>query len=202
MMSKSKIEKYIEKIEQDFVLNYQAETEKIIAKKTEDFKLKASELKTKTLEKIEKEKSDTLATTKQALDFEAKSKGEALKSLMIEEIYHDVFTSIKELSGPSLLDYVYRLLAKENLIGHHRLLVKKVNFDKYNRALSKEGNADLLNAKFKGLSFTLEIYDDAVEEGFIVEDKDFDLYFDFKDLINKHKETHAFAIYQKLFGDK
>lgn len=201
-MSKSKIELYIEKIEQDFVLNYEAETTKILAKKEEEYLKKAEELKTKTLEKIEKEQRETLSTTKQALDFEEKSKGEALKSLMINEIYDEVSVKMTNLTGNELLDYVYRLISKENLKGHHRLLVKKANFEKYNKALSNKTNADLLNAKFKDASFTLEIYDDAVEEGFIVEDKDFDLYFDFTSLVNKHKEEHAFAIYQKLFGDK
>lgn len=201
-MSKSKIELYIEKIEQDFVNNYEAETTKLLAKKEEEYLKKAEELKAKTLDKLEKETRETLATTKQALDFEEKSKGEALKSLMITEIYQEVSNKMKNLSGAELLEYVYRLIAKENLKGHHKILVKKSNFDKYFVALSKKDNADLLNAKFKDVNFTLEIYDDAVEDGFIVEDKDFDLYFDFNDLINKHKEEHAFEIYQKLFGDK
>ncbi|MFA5502982.1 MAG: hypothetical protein GX807_00880 [Erysipelotrichia bacterium] len=201
-MSKSKVEKYIEKVERDFVLSYEAETESLLKQKEAEFALELSKIKTKALEKIEKEKSETLSTTKQALDFESASKGEALKSLMIEEIYQEGLAKIKTLKGPALFDFVYRLIAKEKLSGHHRLLVKKANFEKYNQALSDKSNADLLNQKFKDVSFTLEVYDDAVEEGFIIEDEKFDLYFDFKDLLSKHKDTHAFEIYQRLFGGK
>lgn len=201
-MSKTKIEKYIEKVEQEFVLNFEAETEIILKQKRETFEKEVKELRAKTLDKTAKEQKDTIATTKQALEFEEKSKGEALKSLMIEEIYEDTYTRITSLDGRDLLEFVALLLAKENFKGEHRLLVKKGNFDKYNKALSKKDNADLLNEMIKGAKFTLEIYDDAVDQGFIVEDKEFDIYFDFKTILEKHKQAHAFEIYQKLFGDK
>ncbi len=201
-MSKTKIEKYIEQVEKDFVLNYEAETEAILKNKEEVFKHESADLKTRTLDKANKDQRETLATTKQALEFEAKSKGEALKSLMIEEIYHDVFTRLKSLKGQELLGFVASLISKENLKGEHRILVRKANFDKYNEALTSKVNADLLNKKFEGVHFKLDVYEDAVEEGFIIEDKEFDLYFDFKNLVDKHKEEHAFTIYQQLFGDK
>lgn len=201
-MSKTKIEKYIEIVEKDFVLAYEAETENLIANKQEAFKRTEEELKHKTLEAALKEQKETLATTKQALEFEAKSKGEALKSLMIEKIYHDVFMNIKDLKGEELLEFVAALLKAESLKGEHRLLVRKMNFDKFNHALTKKDNCDLLNAKISGAKFKLEIYDDAVEEGFIIEDDQYDLYFDFHNLVEKHKEAHAFSVYQQLFGDK
>lgn len=201
-MSKTKIEKYIEQVEKDFVLNYEAETEAILKNKEDIFKRESIELKTRTLDKATKDQKETLATTKQALEFEAKSKGEALKSLMIEEIYQDVFTKLKSLKGEGLLEFVASLIRKEALKGDHRILVRKANFDKYNEALTNKVNADLLNQKFDDIHFKLDVYEDAVEEGFIIEDKEFDLYFDFKNLVNKHKEEHAFTIYQQLFGDK
>lgn len=201
-MSKSKIEQYIEQVEKDFVLNYEAETEKIIATKRESFKRETEELETKTVTKAKKEQANTLATTKQALEFEAKSKGEAQKSLMIEAIYHDVYENIKSLSGKALFEFVVGLLEKEQLKGHHRLLVKKGNFQKFYDALSSKTNCDLLNQKLSHVTFSLEVYDDAVEQGFIVEDQEFDLHFDFKSLVEKHKEANAFKIYQQLFGDK
>lgn len=201
-MSKSKIEQYIEQVEKDFVLNYEAETEKIIATKRESFKRETEELETKTVTKAKKEQANTLATTKQALEFEAKSKGEAQKSLMIEAIYHDVYENIKSLSGKALFEFVVGLLEKEQLKGHHRLLVKKGNFQKFYDALSSKTNCDLLNQKLSHVTFSLEVYDDAVEQGFIVEDQEFDLHFDFKSLVEKHKEVNAFKIYQQLFGDK
>jgi len=201
-MSKTKIEKYIEQVEKDFVLNYEAETEKLLADKEALFNAEVKELKEKVVQKAKSEQKETLATTKQALDFEEKSKGEALKSLMIEEIYDDVFAKLQGLEGQHLLDLVAGLIAKENLTGEHRILVKKVNLSKFKKALSNKTDCDLLNAKVNNATFKLAVYDDAVDEGFIVEDQVFDLYFDFKTLVEKHKEEHAFAIYQKLFGDK
>lgn len=201
-MSKTKIEKYIEQVEKDFVLNYEAETEKLLADKEALFNAEVKELKEKVVQKAKSEQKETLDTTKQALDFEEKSKGEALKSLMIEEIYDDVFAKLQGLEGQHLLDLVAGLIAKENLTGEHRILVKKVNLSKFKKALSNKTDCDLLNAKVNNATFKLAVYDDAVDEGFIVEDQVFDLYFDFKTLVEKHKEEHAFAIYQKLFGDK
>lgn len=201
-MSKTKIEKYIEQVEKDFVLNYEAETEKLLADKEALFNAEVKELKEKVVQKAKSEQKETLATTKQALDFEEKSKGEALKSLMIEEIYDDVFAKLQGLEGQHLLDLVAGLIAKENLTGEHRILVKKANLSKFKKALSNKTECDLLNAKVNNATFKLAVYDDAVDEGFIVEDQVFDLYFDFKTLVEKHKEEHAFAIYQKLFGDK
>jgi len=201
-MNNTKIERHIHKIEKDFALSYEAETERLLAKLQADFKSEADELKTKTLAKSKGEQKEIIATTKQALDFEEKSKGEALKALMIEEIYDDVFVRLHSLEGKELLDLVSGLIAKENLKGDHRILVRKSNLAKFSKVLSDKSNCDLLNAKFKDATFSLEVYDDAVEEGFIVEDKVFDLYFDFKALVEKHKEVHAFEIYQKLFGDK
>lgn len=201
-MSKTKIEKYIEQVEKDFVLNYEAETEKLLADKEALFNAEVKELKEKVVQKAKSEQKETLATTKQALDFEEKSKGEALKSLMIEEIYDDVFAKLQGLEGQHLLDLVAGLIAKENLTGEHRILVKKANLSKFKKALSNKTDCDLLNAKVNNATFKLAVYDDAVDEGFIVEDQVFDLYFDFKTLVEKHKEEHAFAIYQKLFGDK
>ncbi|MGE4341555.1 MAG: hypothetical protein AB7E23_00460 [Bacilli bacterium] len=201
-MSKTKIEKYIEQVEKDFVLNYEAETEKLLADKEALFNAEVKELKEKVVQKAKSEQKETLATTKQALEFEEKSKGEALKSLMIEEIYDDVFAKLQGLEGQHLLDLVAGLIAKENLTGEHRILVKKVNLSKFKKALSNKTDCDLLNAKVNNATFKLAVYDDAVDEGFIVEDQVFDLYFDFKTLVEKHKEEHAFAIYQKLFGDK
>lgn len=201
-MSKTKIEKYIEQVEKDFVLNYEAETEKLLADKEALFNAEVKELKEKVVQKAKSEQKETLATTKQALDFEEKSKGEALKSLMIEEIYDDVFAKLQGLEGQHLLDLVAGLIAKENLTGEHRILVKKVNLSKFKKALSNKTDCDLLNAKVNNATFKLAVYDDAVDEGFIVEDQVFDLYFDFKTLVEKHKEEYAFAIYQKLFGDK
>jgi hypothetical protein len=201
-MSKTKIEQYIEQVEKDFVLNYEAETEKLLADKEALFNAEVKELREKVVQKAKSEQKETLATTKQALDFEEKSKGEALKSLMIEEIYDDVFAKLQGLEGQHLLDLVAGLIAKENLTGEHRILVKKANLSKFKKALSNKTDCDLLNAKVNNATFKLAVYDDAVDEGFIVEDQVFDLYFDFKTLVEKHKEEHAFAIYQKLFGDK
>ena len=201
-MNKTKIEQYIEKVEKDFVLNFEAETEAMLVKKQDFFVSETKEMKEKALSKARNEQKEALATTKQALDFEEKSKGEALKSLMIEEIYDDVFLKLKSLQGSDLFELVAGLIKKEKLSGHHRLLVKKANYDKFKKALSKKDNCDLLNETISEATFKLEVYDDAVEEGFIVEDKVFDLYFDFKALVEKHKEKHAFEIYQKLFGEQ
>ncbi len=199
-MSKTKIEKYIDKIEKEFVLNFEAETAKILEQKQADFDRDSAELKEKTLKRIKKEQDEVLATTQQALDFEEKSKGEALKSLMIEEIYEDVLSKLKSLEGEHLRKLVVRLIESESLTGKHRLLVRKANYDKFYQALSDKENCDLLNKELKNTTCHLEIYDDAVELGFIVEDREFDLVFDFQALIENHKQVHAFDIYTRLFG--
>ena len=59
-MSKTKIEKYIEQVEKDFVLNYEAETEAILKNKEDIFKRESIELKTRTLDKATKDQKETL----------------------------------------------------------------------------------------------------------------------------------------------
>lgn len=130
---------------------------------------------------------------------------EQVRQELVVEVFNEVFTKLSLLKDKDLLDFVARLISKEKTKGDEVILVSRQNYQKYLNAFSTHKDPlqlDLLNSVAKHYHFSLSKEPTHVEEGFLLSSKEFDLIFDFKEIVSEYQKTHEQRIYNELFKDE
>lgn len=130
---------------------------------------------------------------------------EQVRQELVVEVFNEVFTKLSLLKDKDLLDFVAHLISKEKTKGDEVILVSRQNYQKYLNAFSTHKDPlqlDLLNSFAKDYHFTLSKEATHVEEGFLLSSKEFDLIFDFKEIVSEYQKTHEQRIYNELFKDE
>lgn len=130
---------------------------------------------------------------------------EQVRQEIVVSLFNDVTLKLAALEGEDLLNFVAHLIAKESVNGDEVMLVSKRNFNKFVSALSskKDGNnLDLLNAKNAKFNFTLSKEPTHISEGFLLSTKEYDLIFDFSEIVINYQKKHEQRIYNELFKDE
>ncbi|OQC50058.1 MAG: V-type proton ATPase subunit E [Tenericutes bacterium ADurb.Bin024] len=130
---------------------------------------------------------------------------EQVRQEIVVETFDKVAAKLAELEGKELLAFVTNLINKENVSGSEVIHVSRRNFKKFVSALSstKDGaNLDLLNKANAKYKFTLSKEPTHVDEGFLLSAKQYDLIFDFNEIVGIYQRTHEQRIYNELFKDE
>lgn len=130
---------------------------------------------------------------------------EQVRQELVVEVFHEVYTKLSGLKDKALLAFVIHLISKEKVKGDEVFLVSRQNFAKFLNALSSTKDPlklDLLNKTNTNYNFTLSKEPTHVEEGFLLSSKEFDLIFDFKEIVNEYQKANEQRIYNELFKDE
>jgi len=130
---------------------------------------------------------------------------EQVRQEIVVETFNKVAAKLAELEGKELLLFVTNLINNENVSGSEVIHVARRNFKKFVTALSstKDGaNLDLLNKANAKYKFTLSKEPTHVAEGFLLSAKQYDLIFDFNEIVGIYQRTHEQRIYNELFKDE
>lgn len=130
---------------------------------------------------------------------------EQVRQELVVGVFDEVYEKLSALKDKALLSFVTRLINSEKVVGNEVIYVSKLNFDKYLSALSgnkKADHLDLLNAANKEYKFTLSKEPTHVIEGFLLSGKEYDLIFDFKEIVTLYQKENEQRIYNELFKDE
>ena len=130
---------------------------------------------------------------------------EQVRQELVVDVFAEVFDHLKALEGKDLLAYIVFLIAKEKVKGDEVILVSKANYKKYLAALSSTKDPlklDLLNKNAANYKFSLSQEPTHVEEGFLLSSKEFDLIFDFNEIVKAYQKVNEQRIYNELFKDE
>ncbi|MDY0277639.1 MAG: V-type ATP synthase subunit E family protein [Acholeplasma sp.] len=152
---------------------------------------------------VRKDSQKEIKTKERLLFFETKQAELLAKQSVIDDVFKKVEEKITNLIDDDLLDYVYKSLKKEELVGNEIFYTNKEEYKKFLKALSSETakksvDLDKLNALLK-TKLVLSNQPIDVKGGFIIESKDFDLNFTIEEVISKLREKHEGSIIKELF---
>lgn len=144
-----------------------------------------------------------IATKERMLAFEKKQAELLAKQSVLTEIFNKVYEKLNQLEGKDLLKYVANKIKEVNYVGNEIMYVNKNEYNKYLKALStKEKNQlvelDQLNA-ILNTQFQLSNEPIDIENGFLLEGKDFDLNFATNEIVKKLRDKHEREIAKELF---
>lgn len=144
-----------------------------------------------------------IATKERMLAFEKKQAELLAKQSVLTEIFNKVYEKLNQLEGKDLLKYVANKIKEVNYVGNEIMYVNKKEYNKYLKALStKEKNQlvelDQLNA-ILNTQFQLSNEPIDIENGFLLEGKDFDLNFATNEIVKKLRDKHEREIAKELF---
>lgn len=116
------------------------------------------------------------------------------KTVVMDEIFERAYQTIKTLDDKRFLVFITKLIEKESLDGDE---VVQVNQDEYKRyvKLIKQVNANLKT------KFTVSEKPVKIDSGFLLVGKDYDLNFDFHELINLIRKRYEKQLATSLFSE-
>ncbi len=125
------------------------------------------------------------------------------KQKLISSIFSELSQYLSNISKEDFFKYVKHSILNETISGDETIALAKHDYQKYASTLSsKSGNlveADLLNqALGKNYHLKLTQSDMAVDSGFLLMGKDFDLNFSFKETLDKLAAKYEKTIYEEL----
>ena len=144
-----------------------------------------------------------IATKERMLAFEKKQAELLAKQSVLTEIFNKVYEKLNQLEGKDLLKYVANKIKEVNYVGNEIMYVNKNEYNKYLKALStkekkKLVELDQLNA-ILNTQFQLSNEPIDIENGFLLEGKDFDLNFATNEIVKKLRDKHEREIAKELF---
>lgn len=139
---------------------------------------------------------------KKKLEFDLKGYNQKVKNDLLKEVFNEVYEELSSLEKNELLNFINILLKDFELEGLSSFIVNKEQEEKYLKALSSKydkDNLDLLNALNKSYNFSLKTDDLYFDNGFMLVSEDFDLIFNFEEIVANYKTKYEKEIYKKLF---
>jgi len=139
---------------------------------------------------------------KKKLEFDLKGYNQKVKNDLLKEVFNEVYEELSSLEKNELLNFINILLKDFELEGLSSFIVNKEQEEMYLKALSSKydkDNLDLLNALNKSYNFSLKTDDLYFDNGFMLVSEDFDLIFNFEEIVANYKTKYEKEIYKKLF---
>lgn len=139
---------------------------------------------------------------KKKLEFDLKGYNQKVKNDLLKEVFNEVYEELSSLEKNELLNFINILLKDFELEGLSSFIVNKEQEEKYLKALSSKydkDNLDLLNALNKSYNFSLKTDVLYFDNGFMLVSEDFDLIFNFEEIVANYKTKYEKEIYKKLF---
>lgn len=139
---------------------------------------------------------------KKKLEFDLKGYNQKVKNDLLKEVFNEVYEELSSLEKNELLNFINILLKDFELEGLSSFIVNKEQEEKYLKALSSKydkDNLDLLNALNKSYNFSLKTDVLYFDNGFMLVSEDFDLIFNFEEIVANYKAKYEKEIYKKLF---
>lgn len=190
-------------------------TEQEVKKIQEETLQIVEELKKEELSKIQKRYNDVMNERKQHFDsniktFKKQMDNELIayerqaKQMVIFDLFNKIFERISKLEKDELRNFIVKLLKDQDIKGTETMVVSKKDYQRFLVALSSNGNntLDLLTKANKTYQFKLEVGNINFESGFLLVDKDYDLIFDFKEIVDRYQEQMEKQVYKELFDNE
>jgi len=148
--------------------------------------------------------TSTINTLKNKLDKEVIAYDRKVKFEIVQTIYDDVFNKIRKLEEKELLNLIKTIIDHDEIIGTETIIVSKDNYNKYLKAFSSKSdpnNLDLINNINNKYNFQLRSAKLNFKDGFILENNEFDLIFNFNNIVNNHHKENQKRLYKELFDN-
>ncbi|MCL2522259.1 MAG: hypothetical protein FWE36_05295 [Erysipelotrichales bacterium] len=206
-MEKITIRDNIKKLSATSVANILSEA------KAEALKLKNSMIETalirceELLKSTESESKLLVEQKKTELSLSERQHTNKVRSEILDELSKEAIKQISTFEKAKLLDFVAQLILKEPSVnGTEIITVAKKDYQKFAEALASDSSkplvdADLLNKKLNNKKFKLQLSKDVadIRSGFMLVGTDFDLNFDFCNLIENAQVKLEAKLSDKLF---
>lgn len=187
--------KIIDSINENAIVEAKALKEKLIEETKVELtvQLKKEQFKSEQLVKQAKQDSERLLRDEVAIS----------KQQLIESIFTSLKAELKNLKPKDYFDYVVESIKSEDVQNDAEIRVNKKDYDLYAKILSsKKGDlvdADILNEKLgKGYQLKLSKTPIAIESGFMVIGKLYDLNFSLETRIENLAKKYEKTIYEAL----
>lgn len=148
--------------------------------------------------------TSTINTLKNKLDKEVIAYDRKVKFEIVQTIYDDVLNKIRKLEEKELLNLIKTIIDHDEIIGTETIIVSKDNYSKYLKAFSSKSdpnNLDLINNINNKYNFQLRSAKLNFKDGFILENNEFDLIFNFNNIVNNHHKENQKRLYKELFDN-
>lgn len=180
-----------------------------------DAKKEAKRIEDEVVNKAIKQKNDRISKAKsdanklinhqeKLLELEKRQAILTAKQNVIKDIFDQVLLRLNSFENKDLLNFVVKLIKEEEVIGNETIYVNKNDYNKYLKALSSNEKADLVDLDLlnKVLNTSFKLSNEAVNinDGFLLEGKDFDLNFSLTNVVNKLRDKHEREIAEELFN--
>lgn len=180
-----------------------------------DAKKEAKRIEDEVVNKAIKQKNDRISKAKsdanklinhqeKLLELEKRQAILTAKQNVIKDIFDQVLLRLNSFENKDLLNFVVKLIKEEEVIGNETIYVNKNDYNKYLKALSSNEKADLVDLDLlnKVLNTSFKLSNEAVNinDGFLLEGKDFDLNFSLTNAVNKLRDKHEREIAEELFN--
>ncbi|WP_026392077.1 V-type ATP synthase subunit E [Haploplasma modicum] len=155
------------------------------------------------VKKVEDDVLKQIEHQKKLVELEVRQSLLTNKQQILDQIFKEVLDKVEALEGKDLLNFVIKLITKEGFYGNEIIFTNKNTYDKLLAALStnKKGELtelDLLNKKI-GKNFKLSNKLVNINNGFLIEGTEYDLSFEFSEIVNKVRMKNEKAISLELF---
>jgi vacuolar-type H+-ATPase subunit E/Vma4 len=162
------------------------------------------------LDSFKKEQENVLKQVNREIVLEQSSISNELKNRALVNLKSKLIEYFKNLSGDSLFKTIVELISSSDLSGLSQvgIIVDKKDYTKYLSVLSSESKgssvvADKLNSAIKGkVKFNLLDTDAKIDVGFLLVTPDYDLSFNFIELIDIKQRDLELLIGRELFESK
>lgn len=180
-----------------------------------DAKKEAKRIEDEVVNKAIKQKNDRISKAKsdanklinhqeKLLELEKRQAILTAKQNVIKDIFDQVLLRLNSFENKDLLNFVGNLIKEEEVTGNETIYVNKNDYNKYLKALSSNEKADLVDLDLlnKVLNTSFKLSNEAVNinDGFLLEGKDFDLNFSLTNVVNKLRDKHEREIAEELFN--
>lgn len=180
-----------------------------------DAKKEAKRIEDEVVNKAIKQKNDRISKAKsdanklinhqeKLLELEKRQAILTAKQNVIKDIFDQVLLRLNSFENKDLLNFIVKLIKEEEVIGNETIYVNKNDYNKYLKALSSNKKADLVDLDLlnKVLNTSFKLSNEAVNinDGFLLEGKDFDLNFSLTNVVNKLRDKHEREIAEELFN--
>ncbi len=182
-------------INNDAEISSKNEYEKIIAN--------SNETKEKMLNNANKNALGLVNQKKNEYDLIEKQFVNKVQREVLDSIEVEVVKTLMDMKKEKLTDLICDLIKKEDVKGDEVILVSKKDYPKYQEALSSSKGAlveaDLINKRIN-TKFKLSNEAADIKNGFILVGNDYDLSFEYNNLVESALETFEKELSEYLFG--
>lgn len=181
-----------------------AETKKLVEQVKQDGLAKIKAQEDKVLAQANDQKEADLGSYSKQIERRLDLYERQIRQELVNGMFDQIYEIIKGYKKTDLCNWVSKLLSHDDITGTTMVVAKK-DYERYLEALSsdkKPTNLDLIKAKGKKENFKLKVDKLGFEEGFILVHDEYDLIFNYHEIIKTNQNALEKKVYEELFGDE